>query len=254
MLFDKLRRKPQNTGTPIIPDGLRLYAVGDIHGRADLLAELHEAVVADAVNHDGEKRIVYLGDYIDRGMQSRQVVDMLLQSPLEGFEIVHLLGNHEYALLSFIDDPESIPGWLGWGGRETLYSYGIECGPNITPDMLRQLASELKMAMPRDHVVFMEEAELCHRAGSYYFVHAGVRPGVVLNKQRFEDQLWIKEPFISSEKDHGAVVVHGHTISEEVTYRQNRIGLDTGAYYSGVLSCLVLEGESRRLVQTEGGP
>jgi serine/threonine protein phosphatase 1 len=252
-LLNKLRRRPRKTGTPAVPDGLRLYAVGDIHGRADLLAELHDAIAADANNHDGEKRIVYLGDFIDRGMESRQVVDMLLQSPLVGFEAVHLLGNHEHALLNFIDDPESIPGWLSWGGRETLYSYGIKCGLNLTPDELFQLAGELKMVMPRDHVAFLEDAELSHRAGSYYFVHAGVRPGVALDEQRFEDQLWISELFISSDKDHGAVVVHGHTISEQVTCKPNRIGLDTGAYYSGVLSCLVLEGESRRLVQTGGG-
>ena len=177
---------------------------------------------------------------------------MLLQSPLEGFETVFLLGNHEYALLSFIDDPISFRGWLGWGGRETLHSYGIECGLNLTSDVLGQLADELRTVLPRDHVAFLEDAELSHQAGSYYFVHAGVRPGVALDEQRFEDQLWINEPFISSDRDHGAVVVHGHTISEEVTYKHNRIGLDTGAYYSGVLSCLVLEGESRRLVQTGG--
>ena len=102
----------------------------------------------------------------------------------------------------------------------------------------------------REHIAFLENAELYHQAGDYYFVHAGVRPGTALEQQRFEDQLWIREPFISSERDHGAVVVHGHTIEEAVTPRPNRIGLDTGAYYTGVLTCLVLEGEQRRLIQT----
>jgi len=251
-LLDKLRRKPRETGPAAVPEGQRVYAVGDVHGRADLLQELHDAIADDAASFDGARRIVYLGDFIDRGMESRQVMETLLDAPLPGFEAVHLMGNHEYALLNFIDDPESIPGWLGWGGRETLYSYGIKCGLNPSTDELFRLAGELKMAMPREHIAFLENAELCHRAGGYYFVHAGVRPGTALEQQRFEDQLWIREPFLSSDKDHGAVVVHGHTIEEAVTPRPNRIGLDTGAYYTGVLTCLVLEGEERRLIQTGG--
>jgi serine/threonine protein phosphatase 1 len=251
-LLDRLRRKPRETGPPAVPAGQRLYAVGDVHGRADLLQELHAAIADDAAGHAGDKRIVYLGDFIDRGMDSRQVLESLLTEPLPGFETVHLMGNHEYALLNFIDDPESIPGWLSWGGRETLYSYGIKCGLNPSPDELFRLAGELKMAMPRAHIELLENTELSHRSGDYYFVHAGVRPGTALEQQRFEDQLFIREPFLSSDKDHGAVVVHGHTIEEQVTPRPNRIGLDTGAYYTGVLTCLVLEGEDRRLIQTGG--
>ena len=252
-LLDKLRRKPASDATPAaVPKGRRVYAVGDIHGRADLLAELHAAILEDASGFDGEKVAVYLGDFIDRGMESRQVVERLIEHPLEGFEAVHLMGNHEHALLSFIDDPASIPGWLGWGGRETLYSYGIKCGLNPAEHELENLARELKMAMPKSHIEFLENTTLCHREGDYYFVHAGVRPGVGLDEQRFEDQLWIREPFISSTRDHGAVVVHGHTINEETSLLPNRIGLDTGAYYSGVLTCLVLEAETQRLIQTGG--
>jgi serine/threonine protein phosphatase 1 len=118
---------------------------------------------------------------------------------------------------------------------------------------LEHLRDALARAIPGSHVEFLEALELCHHVGDYYFVHAGVRPGVALDKQRFEDQLWIREPFNSSTRDHGAVVVHGHTIADEVQMLPNRIGLDTGAFRSGVLSCLVLEGEQRRLIQTGGG-
>ncbi len=251
-LLDKLRRKAPETGPPAVPKGSRVYAVGDVHGRADLLTDLHRAIAADAAGYAGHRRIVYLGDMIDRGMESRRVIETLLDEPLPGFEAVYLMGNHEYALISFLDDPESIAGWLSWGGREMLYSYGIECGLSPSPKELHNLAGELKMTMPREHLAFIENTELCHRAGDYYFVHAGIRPGVALEQQRFEDQLWIREPFISSEKNHGAVVVHGHTIEEQLNPRPNRIGLDTGAYYTGVLTCLVLEGEEQRFLQTGG--
>ena len=254
-LFDKLRRKaePGARMTPAAPKGTRIYAIGDVHGRADLLEEMHAAILDDSAGYDGEKQVVYLGDFIDRGMESRQVLDILLERPLPGFESVYLMGNHEYALLNFLDDPESISGWLSWGGRETLYSYGIKCGLSPSPEELQNLARELAITMPAGHVELIENSRLCHHAGGYYFVHAGVRPGVPIEDQRFEDQLWIREPFISSEANHGAVVVHGHTINEEITQTPSRIGLDTGAYYTGILSCLVVEGEEQRFLQT-GAP
>lgn len=249
-LLGRLKRPARPENGPAVPEGLRIYAIGDVHGRDDLLAELHAAIVADAEEFVGSKQVVYLGDFIDRGMESREVVERLMDAPVPGFEPVHLMGNHEYALLNFIYDPESIPGWLSWGGRETLYSYGIKCGMNPSPRELQNLAGELQMAMPREHVRFMESAALFHRVGDYYFVHAGVRPGVALEKQKIEDQLFIREPFISSTRNHGAVVVHGHTVAEQVQLIGNRIGLDTGAYYTGVLSCVVLESTGQRLIQT----
>lgn len=248
-LFDRLLKK-EARGPAGLPGGLRVYSIGDIHGRVDLLAELHDRINADAVNYEGVKRVVYLGDAIDRGEESRQVIEHLLSEPLPGFEAVYLMGNHEFAALTFMDDPESIAGWLTWGGREMLYSYGIKCGLSPSPEELNRLSGELKMTMPPEHVALLENGELSHRAGGYYFVHAGIRPGVPLEDQRFEDQLYIREPFISSTRNHGAVIVHGHTISEQVQFLPNRIGIDTGAYYTGVLSCLVLEGEEQRLIQT----
>ena len=233
------------------PDNTRLYAIGDIHGRADLLIEMHEMIRADVAGFDGRKQVVYLGDYIDRGLQSKQVVEMLLEPQLPGFDTVFLKGNHEQALLDFLDYPEATAGWLSFGGRETLLSYGI----NVTfmPLMkdMQQLATELAERLPDAHRDFLEDALLSFRAGDYYFVHAGIRPGVPLEDQHFEDQLWIRDEFIDSEEDHGAVIVHGHTITPEPELHRNRIGLDTGAFHSGVLTCLVIDGAEQRLLQTD---
>jgi len=233
-----------------IPKGQRIYAIGDIHGRADLLKQLHLQIVADAANYEGQKQVIYLGDMIDRGDHSKQVLDLLLEHPLEGFDPIYLMGNHEQAALSFLDNPESITGWLTWGGRETLASYGINA--NLS-DNVESLRSEWERLLAANHLNFMESCQLSHQSGNYYFVHAGIRPGIPLEEQRFEDQLWIREPFISSTANHGAVVVHGHTISEQPVVQDNRIGIDTGAYYTGILTCLVLEDEDQRFLQTGGG-
>lgn len=252
-LFRKKKHAPAPGGEtgPRGPDNTRLYAIGDIHGRADLLIEMHEMIRADVAGFDGRKQVVYLGDYIDRGLQSKQVVEMLLEPQLPGFDTVFLKGNHEQALLDFLDYPEATAGWLSFGGRETLLSYGI----NVTfmPLMkdMQQLATELAERLPDAHRDFLEDALLSFRAGDYYFVHAGIRPGVPLEDQHFEDQLWIRDEFIDSEEDHGAVIVHGHTITPEPELHRNRIGLDTGAFHSGVLTCLVIDGAEQRLLQTD---
>ena len=244
--------EPAAGARPRGPDGARLYAIGDVHGRADLLGELHGLIREDAAGFGGRKVVIYLGDYVDRGLQSRQVVELLLEPELElpGFETVFLKGNHEQAMLDFMDYPEATAGWLSFGGRETLMSYGI----NVTfmPLMkdMQKLADELAAALPASHRQFLEDGLLSWREGDYYFVHAGIRPGVDLDDQHVDDQLWIREEFISSDADHGAVVVHGHTITAEPEFRANRIGLDTGAFHSGVLTCLVIEGETTRLLQT----
>jgi len=229
-----------------------MYCIGDIHGRADLLVQLHALIEADATPYDGTKQLLYLGDYIDRGDESRQVIDILLSQPLTGFEYTYLLGNHEHALLDFLIDPEAMSGWLTWGGRETLHSYGIQAGLSPSKSQLAELRDLLERATPASHLIFFNQCQLSHSEGNYYFVHAGIRPGVALEKQDFQDQLWIRDAFTASNADHGAIVVHGHTISEEAELLPNRIGIDTGAYSSGVLTCLVLEGTEQRLLQTGG--
>ena len=184
---------------PCVEPGRRVYCIGDIHGRLDLLQQLHGMIVEDGGAWQGDRTLVYLGDYIDRGMHSREVVEELLDAPLSGFESVYLLGNHEQTLLDFLQYPKAASGWLAWGGRETLASYGIHVPPHVRPD---------------------------------------------------PEQL--RDDFTESRQQHEHVVVHGHTVSEEVAFHSNRVGIDTGAYATGILTCLVLEGEERRWLQTGG--
>ena len=238
---------------PRVEAGQRVYAIGDIHGRVDLLQELHRMIEADAANHEGAKTLVYLGDYIDRGLWSREVIDQLLGSPLDGFHSVHLLGNHEQTLLDFLQHPKIAAGWLSWGGRETLVSYGVSLPLNFPREKLAAIRDEFESRLPAEHLEFYQNLQLMHVAGDYLFVHAGIRPGIAVQEQSNADLLWIRDDFTASREQHDFVVVHGHTIAEEVAFYPNRIGIDTGAYATGVLTCLVMEGEEQRLLQTGGG-
>ena len=243
----------QRYTSPSLPAGRRLYCIGDIHGRLDLLDELHGMIRADAEGFEGGKGIVYLGDYIDRGAQSKQVLDLLIGQPMDGFDVVHLLGNHEQAMLDFLAQPQSAAAWLNFGGQVTLLSYGVGLG---RLQMLRQvdiLRDELEAKLPPSHLEFIASCRLLHTEGSYCFAHAGIRPGVPPEEQVAEDLLWIREEFTRSRADHGFIVVHGHTINEEVELLPNRIGIDTGAFYTGMLTALVLEGGEQRLLQTGRG-
>ena len=235
---------------PTMAPGVRVYCIGDIHGRRDLLRDLHDKIIVDAGGFEGARKLVYLGDYIDRGMQSREVIDELLETPLAGFESVHLLGNHEKTLLDFLDYPKQAAGWLAWGGRETLASYGVPLPPSFRQPDPEALRDALRERISGHHLEFFRQMPLTHVAGDYLFVHAGIRPGVPLQEQSDSDLLWIRQDFTESTETHGHVVVHGHSISEEVELLPNRIGIDTGAFYTGVLTCLVLEGTSQRLLQT----
>ena len=248
--IDKFRKPPEEGTSPSIPDGQRLYCVGDIHGRADLLNQLHEIILEDANTYTDKKTIVYLGDYVDRGEQSKQVIDVLLSQPLSGFETVFLLGNHEKIMLDFIDYPEAAASWLGFGGRETLNSYGIPLAYIPTSSEVPGLAEQLDKALPDAHREFMQNCDESWQCGSYYFVHAGIRPGVALDKQTLEDKLWVRDIFLQHTGTHDAIIVHGHSICTEPELLPNRIGIDTGAFATGVLSCLVLEGNQQRILQT----
>ena len=248
--IDKFRKPPEVPVSPHIPAKQRVYCIGDIHGRVDLLQQLHEKILSDAGNYKGKKTIVYLGDYIDRGEQSRQVIDLLLTGPLADFDPVYLRGNHEQVMLSFIEFPEASAAWLTFGGREALNSYGIPLAhiPGIRE--IPELAKRLDNILPETHRNFLQNCIDSWQCGSYYFVHAGIQPGVALDQQVMEDQLWIREEFLESKKNHGAIIVHGHSITPEPELLPNRIGIDTGAFRSGVLTCLVLEGQEQRLLQT----
>lgn len=231
--------------------GLRAYAVGDVHGRRDLLARLHERILEDAATYDGDKEIVYLGDYVDRGLESKEVIDLLINQPLPGFRSTHLMGNHEQAMLEFLSNIEICESWLAFGGSATLHSYGIpfDVLQPSAEDYL-DLQTTLKQQMPADHVDFLRNLKPYREIDGYLFVHAGVRPGVPLEKQTAADLLWIREDFLGSKADHGHVVVHGHSVAFRPEFKPNRIGIDTGAYATGVLSCVVLEGEDRRVLNT----
>ena len=235
-----------------VEDGQRLYCIGDVHGRVDLLRELHAMVARDADAFDGRRTVIYLGDLIDRGLQSREVIDLLLDEPLAGFESVHLMGNHEQTLLDFLEYPQQAAGWLAWGGRETVLSYGVSLPPGLRAPDPDEVREGLLERVPETHLDFYRAMQLYHTSGDYLFVHAGIRPGIPIREQSDSDLLWIRNEFLASEDDHGHVVVHGHSISEKVDERHNRIGIDTGAFRTGVLTCLVLEGGERRLLQTGG--
>jgi serine/threonine protein phosphatase 1 len=243
---------PQVAQAARVPDGRRVYAIGDIHGRVDLLEELHSLILRDVMTFQGaEKVVVYLGDYVDRGLQSRETVDCLLDQSLAGFESVFLKGNHEQTLLDFLTDSRVALDWMTYGGDATLYSYGAGLdGPRSNPEVLRKLQETFRNNLPKRHEIFFRALSLTHHEGDYMFVHAGIKPGVTLDHQEESDLLWIRDEFIDSEEDHGKIIVHGHTISRVAEVKRNRIGIDTGAFASGKLSCLVLEGTEGRFLNT----
>ena len=235
-----------------VPEGTRIYAIGDIHGRADLLRRLYRVIADDAARVRDRRRIaVHLGDYVDRGPDSRGVIELVLGAQLEGFERVFLKGNHEQMMLDFLDGTGDALMWFYNGGDATAASYGVDVGGSLGWD--GEWAAEreaLRRAVPPPHLAFMRGLELKAVYGDYLFVHAGIRPGVAIEAQDKEDLLWIREPFLGFTGDHAKVVVHGHTVARAPQFAGNRIGIDTGAYATGVLTALVLDGAERTLLNT----
>ena len=219
-----------------LPPGHRVYAVGDIHGCLDRLVGLHEMIAEDiAARPVAHTTLVHLGDYVDRGTDSAQVIDWLInRPPVPADTMVNLMGNHEHMMLAAVvgADKEAPEHWLMNGGADSLLSWGIS---RMVPP------AEWAGRIPRQHLMFLRDLAISHRIGPYLFVHAGVRPGVPLDQQSKQDMLWIREPFLSSRADHGAVVVHGHTPKREPVVQPNRIAIDTGAVLGGALTCVVLE-------------
>lgn len=236
------------------PSGSVVYAIGDIHGRCDLLSAILDGVRQDAERRKARRRVlIYLGDYVSRGLDSRRVVDLVRQARLPGFETVPLKGNHEDLLLRYHDgDAAAGRHWFDYDGLVTLAHYGVAAPEGGARDdqTLEALRLRFREALPPEHLSFFRSLPPSRDEGDYRFVHAGVRPGVALQDQEAHDQMWIRRPFLESSLDHGAVVVHGHSVVPRPQVRHNRIGIDTGAYRSGVLTCLVLEGEARGVLQT----
>ena len=238
---------------PALPEGQLLYAVGDIHGRLDLLQNLLDLIDLDAQSsrHAGRRTLVFLGDYVDRGPDSRGVVERLIGDLPEGFDAHFLKGNHEAILLDFLQDAWRLQHWLMNGGEETMVSYGVD-----TEQLARLGAPEetwrqaFAAALPEAHVRFFRSLQLSVAYGDYLFVHAGVRPGVPLAAQSEADLIWIRGPFLNHAEPFGKIVVHGHTPGQEPVTRPNRIGIDTGAVFTGRLTALRLQGDSREFVQT----
>lgn len=236
------------------PPDTAIYAVGDIHGRLDLLATIHERIAEDALQRKARRKlVVYLGDYVSRGEDSRQVVDKVREWLPKGFERVTLKGNHEDLLLRFLGgELDAGRHWFDYDGLDTLAHYGVAIPDRQARDdaSVAALRDRFASVLPQSHLDFFRSLRVSYRSGDYCFVHGGVRPGVPLPEQSDHDFMWIRKSFLDSDADHGAVVVHGHSICAQPAVRHNRIGIDTGAYRSGVLTCLVLEGASRGFLQT----
>jgi serine/threonine protein phosphatase 1 len=237
-----------------IPAGQAVYAIGDVHGRLDLLDDLLARIRQDADRHHSDERrsLVFLGDYIDRGSESRGVIERLLADPLPGFGTVRLMGNHEEAMLAFLDGDSDGLDWLSFGGLETLMSYGVPLRSlPRTAEAVEALRMALAEAVPACHVGFIRACVLHHSVGDYLFVHAGVRPGIALERQTSTDLMWIRDDFLRARLPlPGRVVVHGHTICDLPQNRSHRINVDTGAFASGRLTSVVLRGSERRFLST----
>ncbi len=229
---------------PRLPEGVRIYAFGDIHGRADLLKQMFTEIDADLARSPVKRSIeVYLGDYIDRGPSSAHTLDLLIERSRDR-EAIFLKGNHEAYFLEVLRDPTKLEDWRQFGGLQTLMSYGLQ--PSLNPDEAEriELIRRLNEVVPREHLAFLRSLKASFVCGDFFFVHAGVRPGIPLSEQQESDLLWIRNEFLDSEKNFGKFVVHGHTPVRHPDMRSNRINIDTGAYATGNLTLLKIDASS----------
>ncbi|RAK57153.1 metallophosphoesterase family protein [Phenylobacterium deserti] len=245
----------QKRSREVLPStgGRLVYAVGDVHGRLDVLQMLVRDIANDVLATRPPERpvLIFLGDYVDRGPDSRGVVDLILTLKSDpAFDVTVLKGNHEEALMQFVQDPGFGSTWLDHGGGATLAAYGVQPpSTRMDSDTWAATRDALNAALPASHRAFYQQLELMRVVGDYAFVHAGVRPGVALEDQSERDLLWIRHEFIRDRGPFGKVIVHGHTPSEEAQLTPCRIGIDTGAYATGVLTAVRLYGDSQSLIQ-----
>lgn len=253
--------------TPAIPEGQRVYAIGDIHGRADLLKKLLTLIENDLNNPDPpisdksitlnqpppniQNFIVFLGDYIDRGPSVREALNLMRTGLPAALHPVYLRGNHEDQLLRLLNGNFSdTANWLKFGGEATLMSYGINPFSANFKNNFKNIQQALTTAMPAADIAFLTETQTSWICGDYYFVHAGIRPEIPLTEQEDIDLLWIRQEFLNSKIEHEKYIVHGHTISTAPEVLANRAGIDTGAYATGKLTCLKLEADTKHIFQT----
>ncbi|WP_088344904.1 MULTISPECIES: metallophosphoesterase family protein [Rhodomicrobium] len=250
-----MARADASATPPSIPPGLRVYAIGDIHGRLDLLDALLGMIEAREAAWPAEKAmLIFLGDYVDRGPDSRGVVERLLTGLPERFDAAFLRGNHEDILLHCLRGPGWFDNWAMNGGLATIKSYGVEIDAETELRRLdaKRILAAFRRAMPEAHRAFYRGLPVSREIGDYFFVHAGVRPGVPLGAQRAADLTFIRDPFLSHQGDFGKIIVHGHTPVAAPEFHPNRIAIDTGAVFTGRLTALCLEGAARSFLTTEG--
>lgn len=235
-----------------VPDGTRIYAVGDIHGRLDLFKQLIDLIAADDASRDAvDSHLILLGDYVDRGPDSARLLEHLRHVVAPAGNVTFLKGNHEeYMLAAYDGETAALTPWLRYGGWETLRSYGISDAVIERRD--GSVIDAMNAAIPVEDIAFMRDLIVSERIGDYLFVHAGIAPGTPIDAQSEHDMLWIRDRFIDDDRDHGVIIVHGHTVTERVELRRNRIGIDTGAYESGRLTAVGLQSDQQWFVQTGG--
>jgi serine/threonine protein phosphatase 1 len=235
---------------PSLPAELRIYAIGDIHGRLDLLNELLARIGSDIALRPTVRPVyVFLGDYIDRGSASRETIDRLIEHA-KTHESVFLKGNHELIAIKCLSDRGLFDQWLRLGGLETLVSYGVPAETLANGKQIAELQSAFHGALPQAHFRFFRDLKNSFECGDFFFAHAGVKPNVELSRQKENDLLWIRGEFLTSKDDFGKIIVHGHTPTREIEVAPNRINIDTGAFATGLLSCLVIEGEELSVIDT----
>ena len=252
-MFGLLKRKDRSNRTkrPCGPAGKRCYAIGDIHGRLDLL----KALIADIETHNAQRApaatsIILLGDLIDRGPDSKGVIAYVRRWSRSDIKLVTLQGNHEELLVRGLSgSPSVLESWLGVGGDACARSYGVPVG-GLIGRTAEEIQAALRLAIPDADIAFLADLPHSARFGDYFFAHAGVRPGVPLDEQHPRDLHWVRDLFLNSSRDHGAVVVHGHSVSAEITERPNRIGIDTGAHKTGVLTAFWIDERDNGFLQT----
>ncbi len=229
------------------PEGMRLYAIGDVHGRLDLLEKMH-ARIREEIERDkpADWRVIHLGDYVDRGPQSRQVIELLMAVCARDSRFIALAGNHDHGLVEFLAEPSMDGLFMQNGGIETAASYGVAFG--LFHQTLRRFHADLLAAVPAEHIRFILSCKFSVAFGDFYFCHAGIRPGVALDRQVPDDLIWIRNEFLRFPGLHPKVIVHGHTITREAEMLANRVNLDTGAFRSGVLTALAVDGAEKRLI------
>jgi serine/threonine protein phosphatase 1 len=235
---------------PSLPAGLRIYAVGDIHGCLDLLNKLLARINTDIALRPTVRPVyVFLGDYIDRGSSSRQTIDRLIEHGARN-ESIFLKGNHELIALKCLTDQALFDQWLRLGGLETLVSYGVPPETLANGKQIVELQSAFHSALPQAHFRFFRDLQNSFVCGDFFFAHAGVKPNVELSRQKESDLLWIRDEFLSSNGDFGKIIVHGHTPTHKIEVGSNRINIDTGAFATGRLTCLVIENGSLSVIDT----